>query len=137
MSTADTLFTVENEHSADCGTPPPWVLRGEGGLRFYGQNELGEQMVAEVSPKLFRFAMGDRGWDRPVVIKNPRYGSLLEGVLERLVTPGHFPSIRAARSPLNALMLDLSELALLVSALSAGKSRQSLERKGRSASRAL
>jgi hypothetical protein len=131
MDTNEELFHVMNRHVADCGTPPPWVVHGDGGRRFYGQNELGEQMVIEVKPKLLRLVMGDRGWDRPVVVKNPRYGSLLTGVLERLKTPGHFPASLAHRSPLDALMLDFTELMVIGAALRTGAALQSLERKPR------
>jgi len=76
------LFTVENQHSKDCGTPPAWILgpRLPGEYRAYFENMHGEQWIASATSERLLFTGGDIGWEEHR-IDEPAYTELSKQLL--------------------------------------------------------
>jgi hypothetical protein len=74
------IFTAENRHVADCGTPPEWLNlpRDKGETRSYFENRHGEQWIAFASKERLRIVCGDAGWDATINIESPNYKALAE-----------------------------------------------------------
>jgi len=74
------IFTAENRHVADSGTPPEWLNspRENGETRSYFENSYGEQWIAFASKDRLRIVGGDAGWDTVIEIKSPDYKALAE-----------------------------------------------------------
>ncbi len=118
--TAKTIaFSATNHHVAACGKPPKWAAQDSrpGHRRFYGENDLGEQIIAEVSREFFRFALGDAEWDNEIRVDNPDYAVLIE---ELKITRG-FTGFRG-------MILNATECAILMAALVCGTSVAAMHR---------
>ena len=94
------LFTVENQHAKECGTPPAWINgpRLSGEYRAYFENNYGEQWIASATHERLLFTGGDIGWDEHRIDK-PDYAMIVNQLLITFVV--------AARKDLGAVFLGL------------------------------
>jgi hypothetical protein len=76
------LFTVENQHSKECGTPPAWINapRLSGEHRAYFENMYGEQWLASATAERLLFTGGDISWQEHRIDK-PAYAGLAKQLL--------------------------------------------------------
>lgn len=69
-----TVFTVWNNHSAECGTPPETDASVRGKYCGYFENEHKEQFifVYDHATKQGILWVGDNGWERPIEVTDPQ-----------------------------------------------------------------